>query len=468
MDSSATDLPREKDLILGSDRPQTYAGDGPNVWSPSSPLSTISRLVGLEKDFAPVTGVDALRQAAVMACLDVMAQDTARAPLTLTKVISQGRRRRGYEVVPARGHPLAKLFWVRPNRFMTWSEFTTMIVYHLGLLNQAYVIPVRNRLLQVVELIPVLPARVTMDVDTSTGRIFYRVQAGNLAEAAMYGGEDELIFFPEEIIHIKTRSLNGFQGIPTIGVGNRVLSLTQAVLRFQDRLFRRDGTMRGVFQTSENNLSQEQYDRLKESLKEALGMLRDLGYPLVLEGGMEFKSISMNAKDAETKEAYAQQISETARLFRIPPHKVMHFDGVKYDNLDPLERQYVTDSLLPRCQAIEERLTLGLLNEDEQLDYFIYFDRDELHQSDPKALSERVLKQWDSGLITQNQALERLGYNPAANGDVYKMPANTFLIDQNHELVVSNQPSPGTPSGEAEGAAEDDTKPAETDNGEQS
>lgn len=447
--------------FLGAGRTSTYEGDGPLAWNGPVSLTSFGNLLGRDlKDFAFVTPGEALRQTAVLACLDVMAQDIASAPFTLNRVLTQGRRRRGYEVVAPRAHPLAKLFWLRPNRFMTWWEFTTMIVYHLGLVNNAYVIPVRNRRLEVTELIPVMPGRVQMDIvadGAMRGEVFYRVQASNAAEAAQYGSDGEMIFFADQIIHIRSRFMNGFSGMPTLAAGSRVLSLTDAVTRFQDRVFRRDGTLRGVFEQPKDapELSQAQYDRLKASLGESLSLMRDLGFPLVLEGGMAFKAISMTAAEAGAKEAFAQQIAETARLFRIPPHKLMHFEGIKYDNLEGANRMYVTDSLEPRCLPIESQFTVSLLSDDEQMDLYVEIDRKALNKSDPKSLSERITKQWDSGLIMLDEAREELGYNPAKDGSVYKMAANTFLIDADHEVVVTNQPSPGTPAGDNAGGNTD-------------
>lgn len=447
--------------ILGAYEPtRTYAGDGPFAWNGSVSVGTFR---GGNADFNPVASSDAIRLAAVLACIDVLAQDIAGAPLTLNRALQEGSRRRGYEQVPPRAHPLAKLFWTRPNDFMTWFEFMSMIVYHLALVDNAYIIRVRDRMLRTTGLIPVLPARVRMDVVTEgplKGSIFYRVQATMLAEAAQYGGEEEQIFFPGEMIHLRTRFLNGFSGLPTLAVGSRVVSLTEAVTRFQDRVFRRDGALRGVFEQAKDapELSQPQYDRLKQSLGEAMGLLRDLGYPLVLESGMQFKNISMTAAEAGAKEAFSQQIAETARLFRIPPHKLMHFESVKYDNMDAANRVYVQDSLLPRVKPIEQRLSEALLSEDEQMDLYVEIDRAALNQSSPQETSARVTKEWDSGLITKNEARELLGYNPAADGEVYKMAANTFLIDENHEVVVTNQASPGDPGAQDGGSAQGDNQ----------
>jgi HK97 family phage portal protein len=161
---------------------------------------------------------------------------------------------------------------------------------------------------------------------------------------------------------------------------------------------------------------------------------------------MQFKSISMTAAEAGAKEAFSQQIAETARLFRIPPHKLMHFESVKYDNMDAANRVYVQDSLLPRVIPIEQKLGWACLDDQEEMELYVEIDRATLNQSSPQETSARIAKEWDSGLITQNEARELLGYNPAPGGEVYKMAANTFLIDADHQVVVANQPSPGTPS----------------------
>jgi HK97 family phage portal protein len=451
--------------VLGCLEPtRTYEGDGPLAWNGSWSVGTFRGFGGSSGDFNPVNSSDAIRLAAVLACIDVLAQDIASAPLTLNRVLQQGSRRRGFEQVAPRAHPLAKLFWTRPNDFMTWFEFTSMLVYHLALVDNAYIICVRDRMLRTTALIPVLPARVVIDVVQDgplRGEIFYRVQASTAAEAAQYGSDDEIILFPDQMIHVRTRFMNGLSGLPTLAVGSRVIALSEAVTRFQDRVFRRDGALRGVFEQKEGaaELSQPQYDRLKASLGEAMNLLRDLGYPLVLEGGMSFKSISMTAAEAGAKEAFSQQIAETARLFRIPPHKLMHFESVKYDNMDAANRVYVRDSLLPRVNPIEQRLSQALLSEDEQMDLYVEVDRSVLNQSSPQETSVRVTKEWAEGLLTKNEARELLGYNPAKEGDVYKMAANTFLIDENHEVIVTNQASPGDPGAQANG----DNSPANND-----
>lgn len=434
--------------------PRTYEGDGPNVWNNLGGF--LSDLTGASRASRMVGWTDAMQQAAVVACLDIMAQDIARAPL----VLYRRKRGGGSEAVDPREHPLARLFWLRPNKFMTWNEFTQMVVYHLGLASNGYIVPMKTLRGVTEELIPVLPGRVSIEVAPTQKAVIYKVYPQTVFEEIQLDSPGGIVLYEDEIIHIKHRFLNGVSGLSTLAVGNRVFNLAERLQEFNARLFGRDGTLRGVFETGAD-FEQEQYDRLVASLNTAMHRLRDEGFPLVLEGGLKFSKISMTADEAQVKDAWDAQIAQTARLFRIPLHKIGHLTAIKYDNMGPMEAAYVNDSLIPRCQAIEERLNVSLLSEDEQLDYYIEFDRKILHRADEKALNERVTKQYQAGIITQNQALEELGYNPAKNGNVYQMPANTYLIDEDHKVIVA--PGGGAAANNpGEGDANDD---ANNDNG---
>lgn len=442
-------------LEKGANVPRTYDGDGPNVWNNIGTF--LSDLTGTAVNNRMIGWTDAMQQAAVVACLDIMAQDIARAPL----VLYRRKRGGGSEAVDPRDHHLARLFWLKPNKFMTWNEFTQMIVYHLGLASNGYIVPRKTLRGRVEELIPVLPGRVDIQVAPSTQELVYRVYPATAYEEIQLGAPDGLILFGDEIIHIKHRFFNGVSGLSTLAVGNRTFALAERVEQFTSRLFGRDGTLRGVFETEET-FEQDQYDRLVSGLNAAMHRLRDEGFPLVLENKLKFNKISMTAEEAESGDQWDRMIAQTARLFRIPLHKIGHLTAVKYDNMAPMEAGYVNDSLIPRCQAIEQRLDMALLTEDEQLEYYIEFDRKVLHRADEKALNERVTKQFQAGIITQNQALEELGYNPAKNGNVYQIPANTVLIDENHKIIVH----PGNrgktagndeEEGQTDDAAKDDT-----------
>lgn len=435
--ASTKDLESFKGFDVGASHP----GDGPLAWSSPTGWSYLTGLLGMDTaDPFPrsISTSDAVRTTAFLACCDIVAQDTARAALTLRKRLPGG----GSVRVQPREHPLAKLFWTKPTGTMTWNEWVHMMMFHLSAVNNAYFWPRSKDGATFSELIPLLPGWVIQQVTSVLPRrVMYLVQGYSLYDVVRLGTDKQVILFEEEICHVKTRYIGGGGGMSSMMLGNRVLSLLNTLQRFQQKLYNREGQPRGVFQQAPNQepLNQEQYDRLVDSLKRALGEVsRDPSRPLVLESGLTFEKVGLSSQELQHKELWNDTLSEVARLMRIPPHKFWHLTSIKYENQATLERNYVRDSLIPRAQAFEERANLILLSEDEQLDYYVEFDRDQLYQADIESLTKLTLDKWRAGLILRNEALNILGHNPnGPAGEVYQMPANTYLLDQNNAVVVA-------------------------------
>jgi hypothetical protein len=70
-----------------------------------------------------------LQLSAVMICLDVRSQDIAKVAFRMYERMPGGGKRE----VEAEEHPVAFLLATRPNAFMTWNEFWTMVILHSGI-----------------------------------------------------------------------------------------------------------------------------------------------------------------------------------------------------------------------------------------------------------------------------------------------------------------------------------------------
>src|SRR5690606_12949768 len=108
----------------------------------------------------------------------------------------------------------------------------------------------------------------------------------------------------------------------------------------------------------------------------------------LLEDGIEFKSWTATAAETDMIKALDKQIEMIGKMWRMPPHKTMSLNAVKYENLATLEMIYVRDTLIPICKEIEARLARTLLTEKERLTYFFEFDRDEMAIADEKVKQE--------------------------------------------------------------------------------
>ena len=66
-------------------------------------------------------------------------------------------------------------------------------------------------------------------------------------------------------------------------------------------------------------MSDEQFDRLKAELDENFSGARNAGRPLLLEGGLDWKTLSLSPRDMDFVEAKSSAAREIALAFGVPP-----------------------------------------------------------------------------------------------------------------------------------------------------
>lgn len=407
---------------------------------------------------------EAVQISAVLICLDVPAQDISKTPRYLRRKLPGG----GSEIVEPKEHWLARMLALEPNKWHTWSEFIEMMVLHLGAVRNAFVAKKFSRRGDIEQLIPILPGRVRIYVDEAQQQYLYEVDRLTPNERMMLMGFDPVLL-NDELIHFRGRMFDGLFGFSNLDAGAKVMGFSKALMDYQTRLYKNDGSVRGVFQMPKEQdqpLPDPVFKRLKEQLANRWAMSRDAGVPIVLEQGMEFKSVAMNADQAEVAKNRDKAVEDIARIFRIPPHKMMHIVNVKYENMETLEKSYVQDTLIPICKIIEERLTRSLLSPDERLEYFIEFDRDAMQLTDVEKQAKMIEVMMDRGAMTLDQAMMRRGMNPLPNGagNVRLIPQGYHLVDDKNQIIIqAGQPTKDESADDPEDPAEDEDKSAATE-----
>ncbi len=403
---------------------------------------------------------EAVQISAVLICLDVPAQDISKTPRYLRRKLKGG----GSEIVDPKEHWLARLLALEPNPWHTWSEFIEMMVLHLGAVRNAFVAKkMKDRTGQVEHLIPVLPGRVRIYVDEAKQQYLYDIERLTPNEHMMLVGFQEMLLH-DELIHFRGRMFDGLFGFSNLDAGANVMGFSKALMEYQTRLYKNDGSVRGVFQMPKEQvepLDDRVFKRLKEQLSTRWAASRDAGVPIVLEQGMEFKSVAMNADQAEVAKNRDKAVEDVARIFRIPPHKMMHIVNVKYENMETLEKSYVQDTLIPICKIIEERMTRALLTPEERLEYFIEFDRDAMQLTDVEKQAKMIEVLMDRGAMTIDQALMRRGMNPLPNGagNVRLIPQGYHLVDDKNQIIIqAGQPTKDEPDDKPEEPDDDGEK----------
>lgn len=424
--------------------------------SHSDPMSMNEFVQWMNTNYGALGVKEALQQAAFLLCCDVIAQDMAKATLRLRERLSPTTSR----IVMPEQHPIAAFLAMEPNRRHTWPEFKEMLGLWSALTSNAFAVAMRNLQGDVLELVPVQSGRVTEKIN---GReVFYDVTAGTLAEQALLG--ESMITVPErDMLHVRSRMLDGFYGYSTLIAGKTTLESGKALEEYRNQLFGEDGQIRGVFvrDATLGTLDDTAFHRLRTQFRELMMRVRKNMDPIVLEGGIKFEKLSVNPQEAELTKQFEAQINATCRLLRVPPHKIFNMDGVKYENLETSEKMYVGDTMIPVCERFEARYNRILLSKKDRLRFFIEHDRDELTVKDTKTETERVIKSVERGVITIDEARAKLGHNelPNGSGNVRLIPVNMNVVDENNNKVIAgdmgsaNKPDEETPDDEETKAA---------------
>ncbi len=403
----------------------------------------------MSSELAGTGVVGALQIGALLLCCDVIAQDISKATLRLRKENDNGTS----QIVSARRNEMAGFLKLEPNHRHTWRNFMEMLVYWSCLTDNAYAGVIRANDDTILELIPFQTGRVQEKV---YGReVYYDVTASTMQEQALLGATSRT-FAARDMIHVRTRMLDGMDGHSTLSAGRKTIGIMNNLASYRENLFGEEGQLRGIF-TRENTepLPDQMFQRIRMQFKELMRKFRKITEPIVLEGGVKFAPISSNPKEMELVQEFEAQINEVCRMFRMPPHKIFLMSGSKYENLETQEKMYVGDTLIPRAEAFEEQFAKILLSRKDRLQYFFQFDRAEMTLRDTKAETERTIRAAERGIITRNEARAVFGFNPTAGGDTFLVPTNMSLVDEDNNVLVGGASTPQSDTAPADDAVDE-------------
>jgi HK97 family phage portal protein len=162
-------------------------------------------------------------------------------------------------------------------------------------------------------------------------------------------------------------------------------------------------------------LSDAQYQRLKRELEETYQGAVNAGRPLLLEGGLDWKAMSLSPKDMDFMEAKHTAAREIALAFGVPPMLLGIPGDNTFANYQEANRVFWRSTVLPTAQRVANALAQWLAPAfGRELRLGIDTDRLDALANDRAALWQRVT---DAPFLTLNEKREAVGYSPVAGGD---------------------------------------------------
>jgi HK97 family phage portal protein len=146
------------------------------------------------------------------------------------------------------------------------------------------------------------------------------------------------------------------------------------------------------------------------------------GKMMVLDSGMKYHEVGISNKDGQFLESRQFQISEIARWFGIPPHKLADLSRATFSNIEQQSLEYIHDGLLYWSEVWKHAIESDILFDHEKLEAEFSFSK--LLRGDSTARYGNYAKGIAAGWLTRNEAREDDGREPLEGLDEPLRPLN--------------------------------------------
>ncbi|MGN7678414.1 MAG: phage portal protein [Anaplasma sp.] len=314
-------------------------------------------------------------------------------------------------------HPILSLL-SRPNYTMTRSELIEGIVTYRLISGNSYILSIENRDMVPKELYLLRPDRVEITHKPGRDAVTYRYRVND----EVHEFQVDRATNRHDLLHLKNfHPLNDWYGLSTIEAAaysidqhNQASSWNQAMLQNGARP---SGAL--VVKTKDernNTLTKEQYQRLRAQIEELYTGSRNVGRPMLLEGGLEWKEMSLSPKDMDFIESKNISAREIALAFGVSPQLLGIPGDNTYSNLSEARLALWEQTVIPHLESILAHLNSWLVPRFDG-NLFLSYDKESI-----SILTEKRQRLWqyvqNATFMTINEKRASFGLPPIEGGDV--------------------------------------------------
>jgi len=375
----------------------------------SGPPEWLARWMGGEPSASGVTVSDgtALKYTAFYSAIDAISRSVGQVPLFLYRRVSEKERQK------AGGHPLYRLLHTRPNGEQTAFIFRQTMQSWCLRWGNAYAEVERNG-----------AGRPTALWHLRSDRMgVRRNDAGQLVYDKYNDlGRVEKTFGASDVLHIRTMG-DGMIGYSPIQLFRETVGLGLAAEKTSAALIGNGIRASGVF-SHPGKLGPQAVENLDRSIREKHGGPANRGKVMILEEGMKWTQLTIPPEDAQFLETRQFGITEIARIFHIPPHKLADLTRATFSNIVEQSLEYLGDCLNPWLVNWEQELDFKLLLPAEENEYYAEFNVDGLLRADTKSRNTAHRMAIQDGWKTRNEVRREENLNPIDGLDEPLVPQN--------------------------------------------
>jgi HK97 family phage portal protein len=263
-----------------------------------------------------------------------------------------------------------------------------------------------------------------------SGDLVYQYNVGNQTQT--YAASD--------ILHVRTLSLDGINGIAPITQLANSIGLAMALEEYASRFFG-NGAIPGVALEHPARLGPDAVKNIRDSWKKLYGGNQHAHEVAVLEEGMKIQVLGVDPQKAQANDSRKNQTEEIARIYRMPLHMIGDLDHATFSNIEMQSLEFVIYTLMPWLELWEQAINRQLVLPADRKKYFCEHNVAGLLRGDMASRYQAyaVARQWGWMSVNDIRRLENM--QPIGQkGDAFLEPLN-MIHAGTQPPQVTNAPS---------------------------
>ena len=190
-------------------------------------------------------------------------------------------------------------------------------------------------------------------------------------------------------------------------------------------------------------LTDDQRARLLQDLEERFQGSHNSGRPMLLEGNFDYQQLGLNPKDMDFLELLNLSAREIALCFGVPAQLIGIPEANTYSNMETAKLALYEETVIPLLTRVESDLN-EFLSPLYNGDISIKYDLTSIPAMAEKTTQVyvNVTQAVQNGIMTRNEAREKLGLDEIQGGDELYIPSNLFPIGEVDQSSIEDNDQP--------------------------
>lgn len=326
-------------------------------------------------DMNTYVSISALRNSDIFAAVNIIASDIASNPIECGTSIYESMLNR------------------KPNKYMDGFHFKYALALNMLLNGNSFAEIKPNHTLK---FIP--NSQMTVTVDDESGQVTYTYSPN---------GRTKREIAPDNILHFRYLTKDGIAGVSPLYALKDEQKIQKAGNELITGFFSKGVHGTNLIKVHETDLSPKAKENIRNSFDSATSGENSL-HSVVIDDGMDVSNLQINTDVLKLVNSNDWTTKQIAKAFGLDPSRL----GVEavHSNQDQTSAQYLKDTLQHYLDCFTSELSFKFGKEFK-------FNTNNLLSLDPKEQQEMATEAYTSGIVTRNEARQKMGLEPVIDGN---------------------------------------------------